>query len=151
MLPECTVTALSQPMVSLTLKVEPKSGELSGPRWRMSARLLVCCADMMPLHRTRCCDGRSHSLMAQKIVWHGLCTPHQTSMLGRGRVAWQPSGMRTSQLNPSASFLIIGFFRWCQGAHGVVVSHPLRMRKALGSNPSVSKSLHFWIIGSDLS
>ena len=23
-------------------------------------------------------------------------------------------------------------------AHGVVVSHPLRMRKALGSNPSVS-------------
>ena len=25
-----------------------------------------------------------------------------------------------------------------QGAHGVVVSHPLRMRKALGSNPSVS-------------
>ena len=26
-------------------------------------------------------------------------------------------------------------FHW---AHGVVVSHPLRMRKALGSNPSVS-------------
>ena len=25
-----------------------------------------------------------------------------------------------------------------QGAHGVVASHPLRMRKALGSNPSVS-------------
>ena len=25
-----------------------------------------------------------------------------------------------------------------QRAHGVVVSHPLRMRKALGSNPSVS-------------
>ena len=25
-------------------------------------------------------------------------------------------------------------------AHGVVVSHPLRMRKALGSNPSVSRS-----------
>ena len=24
------------------------------------------------------------------------------------------------------------------GAHGVVASHPLRMRKALGSNPSVS-------------
>ena len=24
------------------------------------------------------------------------------------------------------------------GAHGVVVSHPLRMRQALGSNPSVS-------------
>ena len=29
-------------------------------------------------------------------------------------------------------------FRNMQGAHGVVVSHPLRMRKALGSNPSVS-------------
>ena len=28
-----------------------------------------------------------------------------------------------------------GDFHW---AHGVVVSHPLRMRKALGSNPSVS-------------
>ena len=27
--------------------------------------------------------------------------------------------------------------RW-HGAHGVVVSHPLCMRKALGSNPSVS-------------
>ena len=27
---------------------------------------------------------------------------------------------------------------WSQGAHGVVVSHPLRMRKALGSIPSVS-------------
>ena len=27
---------------------------------------------------------------------------------------------------------------WFQGAHGVVASHPLRMRKALGSNPSVS-------------
>ena len=26
----------------------------------------------------------------------------------------------------------------CIGAHGVVVSHPLRMRKALSSNPSVS-------------
>ena len=26
-------------------------------------------------------------------------------------------------------------------AHGVVVSHPLRMRKALGSNPSVSGEL----------
>ena len=25
-----------------------------------------------------------------------------------------------------------------EGAHGVAVSHPLRMRKALGSNPSVS-------------
>ena len=29
-----------------------------------------------------------------------------------------------------------------QRAHGVVVSHPLRMRKALGSNPSVS-TFHF--------
>ena len=27
----------------------------------------------------------------------------------------------------------------CLRAHGVVVSHPLRMRKALGSIPSVSK------------
>ena len=27
-----------------------------------------------------------------------------------------------------------------QGAHGVVISHPLRMRKALGSIPSVSMS-----------
>ena len=27
------------------------------------------------------------------------------------------------------------------GAHGVVESHPLRMRKALGSNPSVSREL----------
>ena len=26
------------------------------------------------------------------------------------------------------------------GAHGVAVSHPLRMRKALGSNPSVSNA-----------
>jgi hypothetical protein len=26
----------------------------------------------------------------------------------------------------------------CHWAHGVVVSHPLRMQKALGSNPSVS-------------
>ena len=81
--------------------------------------------------------------MAQKIVWHGLCTPHQTSMLGRGRVAWQPSGMRASQLSPSASFLMIGFFRWRQGGHGVVVSHPLRMWKALGSNPSVPNLMAF--------
>ena len=29
-------------------------------------------------------------------------------------------------------------YRMQQGAHGVVVSHPLRMRKALGSKPSVS-------------
>ena len=29
-------------------------------------------------------------------------------------------------------------FYQCRWAHGVVVSHPLRMRKALGSNPSVS-------------
>ena len=29
-------------------------------------------------------------------------------------------------------------FQW---AHGVVVSHPLRMRKALGSNPSVSNCI----------
>jgi hypothetical protein len=37
-------------------------------------------------------------------------------------------------------------FRACAlilpGAHGVVVSHPLRMRKALGSNPSVSILCH---------
>ena len=30
----------------------------------------------------------------------------------------------------------------CLRAHGVVVSHPLRMRKALGSNPSVSMLVH---------
>ena len=30
------------------------------------------------------------------------------------------------------------------GAHGVVVSHPLLMRKALGSNPSVSRLLQQW-------
>ena len=29
---------------------------------------------------------------------------------------------------------------WCHGAHGVVVSHPLSMREALGSIPSVSMS-----------
>ena len=29
-------------------------------------------------------------------------------------------------------------------AHGVVASHPLRMRKALGSNPSVSRSMLKW-------
>ena len=33
-----------------------------------------------------------------------------------------------------------GWGMFC-GAHGVVVSHPLRMRKALGSNPSVSRLL----------
>ena len=33
--------------------------------------------------------------------------------------------------------------RW---AHGVVVSHPLRMRKALGSNPSVSILLRLAIV-----
>ena len=37
------------------------------------------------------------------------------------------------------------FYRkeFVQGAHGVVVSHPLRMRKALGSNPSVSMAVIF--------
>ena len=34
-----------------------------------------------------------------------------------------------------------------QRAHGVVVSHPLRMRKALGSIPSVSMSLQYVAIG----
>ena len=32
-------------------------------------------------------------------------------------------------------------------AHGVVVSHPLRMRKALGSNPSVSILIIIWKSG----
>ena len=40
------------------------------------------------------------------------------------------------------SFYLHRFNFWLLGchqrAHGVVVSHPLRMRKALGSNPSVS-------------
>ena len=34
-----------------------------------------------------------------------------------------------------------------QGAHGVVVSHPLRMRKALGSIPSVSIFCMYMLLG----
>ena len=38
---------------------------------------------------------------------------------------------------PDANFVFLAIVN--QWAHGVVVSHPLRMRKALGSNPSVSR------------
>ena len=38
----------------------------------------------------------------------------------------------------NAIYKIVHFSRSAVRAHGVVVSHPLRMRKALGSNPSVS-------------
>ena len=56
----------------------------------------------------------------------------------------------------NTSFIVVGYFVRCRtmlsttgdhlgriahGAHGVVVSHPLRMRKALGSNPSGSTCL----------
>ena len=40
---------------------------------------------------------------------------------------------------PNTSILArLDDFGRCSRAHGVVVSHPLRMRRALGSNPSVS-------------
>ena len=40
---------------------------------------------------------------------------------------------------PNTSILVgLHDFGKCSRAHGVVVSHPLRMRRALSSNPSVS-------------
>ena len=45
--------------------------------------------------------------------------------------------LRSMTAPSMCSLDLIGFAN-AQGAHGVVVSHPLRMRKALGSNPSVS-------------
>jgi hypothetical protein len=45
----------------------------------------------------------------------------------------------SKQLQDDAWFCVhMHDVRTVHGAHGVVVSHPLRMRKALGSNPSVS-------------
>ena len=41
----------------------------------------------------------------------------------------------------SANFEVLMSDTFISRAHGVVVSHPLRMRKALGSNPSVSMHL----------
>ena len=41
----------------------------------------------------------------------------------------------------SANFKVLLSDTLISRAHGVVVSHPLRMRKALGSNPSVSMHL----------
>ena len=44
------------------------------------------------------------------------------------------------------NILDVGFHLRVQRAHGVVVSHPLRMRKALGSNPSGSNLRARWRI-----
>ena len=44
----------------------------------------------------------------------------------------------------------VHFPRIALRAHGVVVSHPLRMRKALGSNPSVSIwNAQYEVVGTD--
>ena len=47
----------------------------------------------------------------------------------------------------AAGFVVKKKKNGCIGAHGVVVSHPLRMRKALGSNPSVSILIVIWKSG----
>ena len=44
----------------------------------------------------------------------------------------------SSQASPLGSYFKVHMCISFSRAHGVVVSHPLRMRKALGSNPSVS-------------
>ena len=46
----------------------------------------------------------------------------------------EPRGLYAAEATPT----YLNMASVCKRAHGVVVSHPLRMRKALGSNPSVS-------------
>ena len=61
------------------------------------------------------------------------CTVAAAPHSRAGCVVWATNRDRAMFANAAANSY------W---AHGVVVSHPLRMRKALGSNPSVSILLH---------
>ena len=59
---------------------------------------------------------------------------HKAPLSPHGAPKTVPSNERKARLDP-------------HGARGVVASHPLRMRKALGSNPSVSRALLLAALG----
>ena len=67
------------------------------------------------------------------------CIPQQHCMLAS--LLWQDDELYSCfRVRGQSKSKLIESSRLEQRAHGVVVSHPLRMRKALGSNPSVSIS-----------
>ena len=81
-----------------------------------------CCSCACPLR---------HALSHTMHAWRHLspCRHHPSAHPTRTRACSTRTGMQ------------LGHAWWCASpsrAHGVVASHPLRMRKALGSNPSVS-------------
>ena len=89
--------------------------------------------------QTRCrCAIPPMSLFARRLplsVSGDVFATRRALALMRGREAASPTP------RPPASSVCSterSFSRCSHGAHGVVVSHPLRMRKALGSIPSVS-------------
>ena len=88
----------------------------------------------------------AHCKRRGRLSGRGLvCRHHRT--VTRGTAASQPhsaldwaTGTRCSAVRqvPQSWHVSFGARVVPPGAHGVVASHPLRMRKALGSNPSVS-------------
>ena len=62
-------------------------------------------------------------------------TPHARPWLFRVQDGAEKARSRDSEFYRANDLFRRRFLHW---AHGVVVSHPLRMRKALGSIPSVS-------------
>ena len=77
---------------------------------------------------------------------HAECFWAQRAITLRCMVELLPNQMKAAcQLVVQAHSWIVQCSPSSLRAHGVVVSHPLRMRKALGSNPSVSNYACVWL------
>ena len=93
------------------------------------------------------CYGLAPTSRLHRDFEAGMLAGASRSMPAAGMRTWSPLNQTSRSACESAStwevltclhVLESSHQHW---AHGVVVSHPLRMRKALGSNPSVS-TLH---------
>ena len=90
------------------------------------------------------CSGITSALHAEGPGFKPQCVHHVAVDYWRPMVttvmnfSWALRG-RGLQVSPNAVAQVVFFVgAVSQWAHGVVASHPLRMRKALGSIPSVS-------------
>ena len=115
----------------------------------VSARLRRClcpCLRLCPRLWRRVC-ARSHVLVH---VFGCLCVPARVGSVWllclRALLPWAKRRSPAASSSPSACLPCHPRFVFGR-AHGVVVPHPLRMRKALGPNPSVSSALIFSGLG----
>ena len=95
------------------------------------------------VHRSLCCRSSTHCVVVVRMLAPGQdslaewskALAQGASPQGRG---FEPHSCHFTRLGFLCGWRISGPVRDPDRAHGVVVSHPLSMREALGSIPSVS-------------